>query len=196
MVPHAGPVTVDSLLTIPDDGYVYEVVDRVLVRVAGSGNHATTIALALGAELRAYARPHRLGVVTGADGMYKFPGAETGLIPDVGYYTAERISLITDEDKPLPFAPDLAVEVASPSQDAAEMAAKARPYLRGGPRLVWVVWPQSAHIDVGHPATLAGPSGALVAGQSLEGEGLIPGFSYPLAKLFAPALGAELGAES
>lgn len=196
MVPHASPVTVDSLLTIPDDGYVYEVVDRVLVRVAGSGNHVTTIALALGAELRAYARPHRLGVVTGADGVYKFPGAETGLIPDVGYYTAERISLITDEDKPLPFAPDLAGEVASPSQDAGEMAAKARLYLRGGTRLVWVVWLQSAHIDVWHPDSLTGPAMALVIGQSPEGEELIPGFSYPLAELFAPTLGAEPRADS
>ena len=36
-----GPVTVDSLLTMPDDAYVYEVVEGVLVRVAGSGHRAT-----------------------------------------------------------------------------------------------------------------------------------------------------------
>jgi len=184
-------VTVDILLTIPDDGYVYEVVEGVLVRVAGSGNRASALALALGAEVRAYARPRRLGVITGADGVYKFPGAETGLIPDVGYYTAERLSLITDEAKPLPFAPDVAVEVASPSQDAGEMAAKARLYLRGGTRLVWVVWPQSAHIDVWHPDSFTGPAMALVLGQSLDGEDLISGFSCPLAELFAPPIGAD-----
>jgi Uma2 family endonuclease len=112
---------VDILLTLPDDGYMYEVVEGILVRAAGSGNRATTIALAIGAELRAYACPRRLGVVTGADGVYIFAGAETGLIPDAGYYSADRAALIKDEDRPLPFAPDLAMEVASPSQDAEQM---------------------------------------------------------------------------
>lgn len=32
---------------------------------------------------------------------------------------------------------------------------------------------------------------ALVIGQSLDGEDLIPGFSYPLVDLFAPPIGAE-----
>src|SRR5882724_3202697 len=87
VVPTPGAVTVDVLFTLADDGFVYEVVEGVLVRVAGSGNRATTIGLAIGAEVRAFARPRRLGVVTGADGVYRFPGAETGLIPDVGYYS-------------------------------------------------------------------------------------------------------------
>src|ERR1051326_5401763 len=85
-----GPVTVDILLTLPDDGYVYEVVEGVLVRVAGSGKQATRLGLRLGAQLLSYAESRRLGVVTGADGVYRFPGAETGLLPDVGFYTAER----------------------------------------------------------------------------------------------------------
>ena len=54
----------------------------------------------------------------------KFPGAETGLMPDVGFYTAARDALVVDDEKPIPFEPDLAVEVASPSQSVREMAAK------------------------------------------------------------------------
>ncbi len=38
VVPGYGPVTVAVLLMLPDDGYIYEVVEGVLVRVAGSGN--------------------------------------------------------------------------------------------------------------------------------------------------------------
>ena len=56
---------------------------------------------------------------------------------------------------------------------------------------MWVVWPQSAHIDVWHPDRLTGPALALEIGQSLDGEDLIPGFSYPLAELFAPPIGAD-----
>jgi Uma2 family endonuclease len=187
-VPTAGPVTVDILLTLPDDGYTYEVVEGVLIRVAGSGNRATTIGLAIAAELRAYARPRRLGVVTGADGVYKFPGAETGLIPDAAYYSADRAALIKDEDRPLPFAPDLAVEVASPSQDAEQMAAKARLYLSAGTRLVWVVWPHGSHIDVWRIEKRTGPIRTLTIADALDGENVIPGFSYPVADIFADPL--------
>jgi len=44
-------------------------------------------------------------------------------------------------NKPIPFVPDLAVEVASPTQGTHELAAKATLYLRGGTRLVWIVCP-------------------------------------------------------
>ena len=66
VVPGVGPVTVNALLTLPDDGYRYEVVEGTLVRMAGSGYEATTIGLTIAAELRAYARPRRLGVATAA----------------------------------------------------------------------------------------------------------------------------------
>jgi Uma2 family endonuclease len=191
IVPGYGPVTVDILLTLPDDGYVYEVVEGVLVRVAGSGNEATTIGLAIASEIRAYVRPRRLGVATGADGVYKFPGAETGLIPDAGFYAAEKLALIVDTTKPIPFAPDLAAEVASPSQNADEMAAKARLYLRAGTRLVWIVWPQSRHIDVWIPDVLTGPVEALTINDALDGKDVIPGFIYPASDLFADPLREE-----
>lgn len=190
VVPGMGPVTVDTLLTIPDDEYIYEVVDGVLVRMAGSGKTATRIGGLLVIALGSFVYARRLGIVTPADGVYKFPGAETGLIPDVGFYTAAREAAIPDEDddRPIPFAPDLAVEVASPSQDADDMAAKARTYLRGGTRLVWVVWPQAHHIDVWHADTLDRPARTLNVGDTLDGEDVIPGFTHPVAAVFADPL--------
>jgi Uma2 family endonuclease len=160
----------------------------VLVRVAGGGNRASSLGAAIGALLYAFVRPRRLGIVTGADGVYRFPGAETGLIPDVGFYGAERAALITDEDKPLPFAPDLAVEVASPSQDAEDMAAKARTYLSGGTRLVWIVWPHGSHIDVWRPESQDRPVRTLTIADTLDGEEVIPGFSTAVAEIFADPL--------
>jgi len=188
VVPGYGPVTVDLLLTLPDDGYRYEVVEGVLVRMAGSGDEATTIAFNFGLALGNFVVPRRLGRLTGADGVYKFPGAETGLLPDVGFYAAEKRALIADRSKPIPFAPDLAVEMASPSQDADDMAAKARTYLHGGTRLVWVVWPRSGHIDVWRPGNLAAPATTLHAGDTLDGEDVIPGFRHPVAAVFADPL--------
>ncbi len=190
-VPGMGPVTVDLLLTLPDDGYIYEVVEGVLVRMAGSGRLCSIIGGLIYAALVTYARPARLGVVTPADGVYKFVGAETGLIPDAAFYSAARDATIarSDDDKPIPFAPDLAVEVASPSQSANEMAAKARLYLSGGTRLVWIVWPSAHHVDVWRHDHPSGPVRTLNAGDDLDGEDVIPGFTHPLADIFAGPLG-------
>lgn len=185
-VPEAGPVTVDVLLTWPDDGYRYEVVDGMLVRVAGSGFEASSIGLTIAAELRAFARPQRLGVATPADGVYKFPGAETGLLPDVGFIVASKVALIGDRSRPIPFAPDLAVEVASPDQPAEAMAAKARLYLDGGTRLVWVVWPGRQEIDVWRHA---GQFSTLGLTDRLDGEDVVPGFSLLVKDVFADPLG-------
>ena len=188
VVPGYGLVTVDILLTLPNDGYIYEVVEGVLVRVAGSGKQATRLGLRLGAQLLTYTESRRLGVVTGADGVYHFLGADTGLIPDVGFYIAERDDLAPDDTKPIPFAPDLAIEVASPSQGGSEMAAKARIYLRAGTRLVWVVWPQSLHVDVWRHDILTGLAQLLGVNDLLDGEDVIPGFSYAVSTLFADPL--------
>ena len=190
VVPGVGPAKVEELLIRPDDGWRYEVVEGVLVRVAGSGDLATNIAVALAAILFAFVRPRRLGRVTGADGVYKFPGAETGLLPDVGFYGAELFSHVTDRRKPIPFAPQLAVDVASPEQDAVDIAAKVWRYLRGGTRLVWVVWPEQQRVDVWHAGDLRPryqdmrPSATLGGGDQLDGGDVVPGFSHPVADIF------------
>ncbi len=60
VVPGYGPVTVDLLLTLPDDGYRYEVVEGVLVRMAGSGLDATTIGGLLAIALGSFVYARRL----------------------------------------------------------------------------------------------------------------------------------------
>jgi Uma2 family endonuclease len=187
IVPGAPPhMTVDDLLAWPDDdGYRYELVEGILVRMAGSGKRATRIGLRIGARLLEYVEANDLGVVTGADGVYKFPGAQTGLLPDAGFYTRARDALIPseDEDRPIPFAPDLAVEVASPSQGSDAMVAKAGTYLAGGTRLVWVVWPARGQVDVWRPGDVKPTS--LGKGETLDGEGVVPGFGLCIVDLFA-----------
>jgi len=108
----------------------------------------------------------------------------------MGPMTVDDLLTIPDDDdeKPIPFAPDLAVEVASPSQNSDEMAAKARTYLRGGTRLVWVVWPSSGHIDVWRHDRSEGPVTTLNTSDTLNGEDVLPGFTYPVAEVFADPL--------
>jgi Uma2 family endonuclease len=80
-------------------------------------------------------------------------------------------------------APELAIEVASPGQSGDDLAAKAGRYLRGGTRLVWIVWPEEQSVDVWHPGDSA-PSTTLHIAAALDGESVVPGFRQPPAAIF------------
>lgn len=81
-----------------------------------------------------------------------------------------------------PPAPDLAVEVASQHQLAPSMEARARFDLAFGSRLVWVIWPRYKHVEVWHPGEETAT--VLQAGEQLSGEDVVPGFTFPFARLF------------
>jgi len=69
------------------------------------------------------------------------------------------------------------------------MTAKARHYLGGGTRLVWVVWPQRREVDVWRLGNSHQPAMTLNEGDMLTGESVVPGFSFPVSDVFADPLG-------
>ena len=62
------------------------------------------------------------------------------------------------------------------------MAAKAHTYLTFGTRLVWVIWPRHKRVNIWHPGGEV-PTSLGVAGV-LDGEDVVPSFTYPVARLF------------
>jgi len=178
-------MTMAAFLDYPDDaGWRYELVDGMLVRMVGSRPPAGHITVRLQARLAIYVEEHGLGQVTGPDEPYDFESTgqkDTGLLPDIGFYDASREPLVNPQ-KAYPFAPDLAVEVALPKQYRSGMKAKAERYLAGGTRLVWVVWPKRRHVDVWRPDSVK--PATLGADDTLDGEDVIRGFTYPVARLF------------
>jgi Uma2 family endonuclease len=178
------PMTVDDLLNLPDDGHMYELVEGQLVRMVPSGGGASSLALRLGARIEAFVEQHNLGAVTGADGEFDL-GHGTALAPDVAFVRAERVPPPTSPiyEKAWPLAPDLAVEVASPNQHRPAMARKAQHYLNAGTRLVWVVWPKRKEVDVWRPGDTK-PSTTLGVDDALDGLDILPGFTYPVKRLF------------
>lgn len=185
IVPGAAPMTINKLARLPDDGWQYELVEGVLVRMPPSGQRAARIARRLAARLGDYVDAENLGNVTGPDGGYTL-GPRTDLAPDVGFIRADRLPPLDSPayDKLASGAPDLAVEIASPNQYRPGMAAKARRYLAAGTRLVWVIWPRYRRVDVWRPAATQ-PSTTLGAGDILDGEDVVPGFKYSVDDLFA-----------
>jgi Uma2 family endonuclease len=189
IVPNMPPMTTDDLHAIPDDGWAYELVRGVLVRMPLSSFGASNVGSRLLIRLGAYVEDNGLGAVTGEQGGYRFDPAhprDTEVAPDVAFVRADRLPSPTSRDyykKAPQLAPDLAVEVASENQFAPGMGAKAKTYLRFGTRLVWVVWPRYKRVDVWRPGDdMPTPLGV---DDTLDGEDVVPGFTYPIARLFA-----------
>ncbi len=100
----------------------------------------------------------------------------------MGFVRTERLATITKPEKHLPFAPDLAVEVISPSDDEDEVAEKAQMWLKAGSLLVWTVDPERRTVTVYRPD--AEPV-TLDENQEIDGGDVIPGFRCRVAEFFA-----------
>jgi Uma2 family endonuclease len=166
---------------MPDDGKIYELHNGVLVEVAGSKYRQTPLAIWIAHLILSFIEQQHLGgAVTGADGAAELNEYNTR-IPDVGYITAERAQN-QDEDSYLQGAPDLAVEVVSPSNTDLEMQQRAGEYLSAGARLVWIVNPIKQTIDVYRPGgsrTVLGIDGVL------DGGDVLPGLALNVQQIFA-----------
>lgn len=137
---------------------------------------------ALYVALRSFVQARRLGTVTMPETGFvisTFGEPETVLAPDLAFIDRSRAPASSFAGFPH-LAPDLVVEIASPSQHRPELAAKARLWLTAGTRLVWVVWPRDRQVEVWE----AGATEPLVVEIELEGSDVLPGFRYPLRELF------------
>ena len=102
--------------------------------------------------------------------------------PDVVYFRPERQHLLNPSSAAY-VAPDLAVEVISPGDLAFEIREKISEYLRAGVRLMWVVYRSMKMVEVYRPTE--GPHATLHEHDTISGEDVLPGFSYPVRDFFA-----------
>jgi Uma2 family endonuclease len=177
-----GLQTIDDLLALPDDSKRYELHDGVIVEVGTSGAKHVAIVVFLIATLFDYVRRENLGGrVTGETGTYKLDGRNLRA-PDTAYFSAQKAKLVTPNTVFFPFAPDLAIEVRSPSQSKKEMRDLAALYLRAGTRLVWTFDLEAKTVQVyrtGHAQFEVGRDG------ELDGYDVLPRFHLKVADVFA-----------
>jgi Uma2 family endonuclease len=81
----------------------------------------------------------------------------------------------------VPVAPDLAVEVISPSETASDIAEKLRDYLAAGTSVVWIIDPVDRTVEIHVPDT---PTRRLHLGDTLDGAPVLPDFACPVDELF------------
>ena len=178
----SGLITADDLLRLSSDGVRGELIRGVLIKTMPTGREHGQIAVRLAAWLHNFVEPRRLGVLTASDsGVWLEHDPDTVREPDVAFFSAERSPPDERVTGYAQVAPDLAVEIVSPSDRLPAVNDKALMWLRYGVRLVWVVRPDERRVDVhreGHPVV------ALTESDALDGLDVLPGFSCPVREIF------------
>ncbi|WP_024119902.1 Uma2 family endonuclease [Thermus thermophilus] len=100
--------------------------------------------------------------------------------PDVWFLSHERLKEVAREGF-YEGAPDLAVEVVSPGEEAEGVLAKVLDYLEAGAKAVWLVYPELKAVEV---YGRGGEGRLLRSHEVLEGGEALPGFRLPLEALF------------
>lgn len=130
---------------MPEDGRRYEAVEgELLVTAAPSARHQE-ISVTLGALL------HELLVREGHGRLFHAPGVEfpatgEGVQPDLVFVSTERRGIISDDW--LRGAPDLVVEILSPSTEDRDRGVKRNLYRRQGVGEYWIVDPDEEAVEV------------------------------------------------
>jgi len=176
-------MTVRQFLQLPEeDEYRLELVRGQVVREPRPGTRHGEVLIVLGAALYQHVSSNRLGKVLGDIGCVLSRTEHTVRGPDLSFVSAHRIAAGSMPWSLLEGAPDLAVEILSPSNRAGEIRDKVTDYLEAGCRLVWVVDARRRRVTVHEPGMQAT---TLQVSDALDGGLVLPGFRLPLAELFA-----------
>ena len=148
------------------------------------------IANRIAVGLSNHVEPNDLGVVVAAEtGFLLHQGPDEVRGPDVAFISKARYEAASfSEEKHFPGAPDLAVEVVSPSDTYSEVEEKVLAWLRAGARLVIVVDPKKEVFFV-HRAG-ATPE-ILTAEDTLDASPVVPGWRFKVGSAFTRGAAAS-----
>jgi Uma2 family endonuclease len=176
-------MTADELWRLPDDGQRHELVAGELRTMAPSGSQHGRVTVRVTVPLGQHVEAHELGVVFGAEtGFWIAENPDTVRAPDVAFGRRERAEAIGDVTGYWPGAPDLAVEVISPSDLYTELDEKVAMWLERGARMVLVVNPRRRTVAVHRPG---GQVRLLAESDEIDSEDVVPGWKLPVRELFA-----------
>ena len=163
----------------------YELVDGEVVEMAPVRRRHGRTAINIGAAFHNYCRIIGVGWPEVEVGYRVRSGPDTVRGPDVSLVLSAESEDDDQENSFVIGAPDIAVEVVSPSNTAAEIERKISEYLAAGSQRVWVVYPatrQAARrVVIHHPD---GTAVTYTGDDVIADEKLLPGFSLPLSEIF------------
>lgn len=176
-------MTAEELLSLPDDGSRYELVEGELRQMSPAGHNHGRIAMRLAVPLGQHVEENGLGEIYAAEtGFLLSTNPDTVRAPDIAFVKQARVDEVGEAKSYWPGAPDLAVEVVSPNDKVSEIEEKVKEWMEAGTPLVWVVSPKLHAVTVYRSLT---DIVILTEKDMLDGGEIVPGFLYPIAKLFA-----------
>ncbi len=174
-------LTADDLLRLYGEGVRGELIRGVLHRNKPAGLRHGEIVVTLGSELWCFVKPRELGRLTAFSGYWLERDPDTVLGADIAYTSAAKIPPGVRITGYAEVAPDLVVEIASPSDSQHEVSDKAWMWLSYGVRLVWVVQPDTRTVEVHAPGRAVV---TLDEHDTLDGMDVLPGFTCAVREVF------------
>ncbi len=181
--PEQGRWTFEDWLRLPDDTFRYEIIEgELFVSPSPGTNHQIAVSSLL-AAMHHYARYNNLGLVLTSPIGVRLPLRDSIVQPDILFIRRERVAIVKDDV--IDGAPDLVVEILSPSNWVYDRSHKQEAYLQAGVREYWIVDYRARTVDVlvleDDEYVQRGQygEGSMVASETLTG------FSIAVAEIFA-----------
>lgn len=135
--PEQSEWTYEDWLRLPDDNFRYEVINGELFMAPPPAIQHQTTSGALFAMMWLHAKQNDLGTVLEAPVGVKLPNQPVPVQPDIVFIRKERHAIIGKEN--VEGAPDLIVEILSPSNWTFDRKQKFQAYREAGVNEYWIV---------------------------------------------------------
>jgi Uma2 family endonuclease len=180
--PHGTRLSASEFAALPDDECRQELEAGWLVSESLPSMRHDQVRRKLERILEVFVARRRLGGVFGEAGFVLARNPDTVRGPDLSFVTAQRLVGI-DYSRFFEGAPDLAVEILSPSNRPYQVRAKVADYLVAGCRLVWVVDLKRKAVTTYR--NLLAPC-VLGDQDTLDGNDVLPGLAIRVGTIFEP----------
>jgi Uma2 family endonuclease len=139
-------ITWQDVQQLPDDGNRYEAIEGELYVTPAPSLRHQRISMRLTVILNQLLIEPGLGELFYAPVGVEFPATEEGVQPDIVFVSNERRGILADPC--IRGAPDLVIEILSPTTAGRDRGVKRKLYEQQGVKAYWIVDPEAAAVEM------------------------------------------------
>jgi Uma2 family endonuclease len=173
-------LTAEELGQLPDDDSVRTELDEgELITMPPASEEHGGLEAEISGILREFVKRHRLGKVYCSSAGFRLK-EDTMRAPDVSFVRSARVASVKSKGF-AKGAPDLAIEIFSPSDNVRQLMRKVKQYFAAGTHTVWIVYPDREEVQI---LEATGTDRLLQGDDPIEAPEPLPGFSVPISEFF------------